>query len=113
MYSFENDSVLPTSQHVLTQSRLHSIDFSCEEISKIIRSLDVNKAHGQDDISIRMIKTCDNSLVKPLLLLFKKSFDNSYFPKLWKKSNIIPVHKKNDKRNFENYRPISLLLYFQ
>ena len=113
MYSFENDSVLPTSQHVLTQSRLHSIDFSCEEITKIMRSLDGNKAHGQDDISIRMIKICDNSLVKPLLLLFKKSFDNSYFPKLWKKSNIISVHKKNDKRNFKNYRPISLLLYFQ
>ena len=41
-----------------------------------------------------MIKICDNSLVRPLSLLFKKSFDNSCFPELWKKSNIIPVHKK-------------------
>ena len=55
---------------------------------------DVNKAHGHDDISIRVIKICDNSLVRPLPLLFEKSFDNSYFPELWKKSNIIPVHKK-------------------
>ena len=31
---FKNDDVLPTSQHVLTQSRLHSIDFSFEEILK-------------------------------------------------------------------------------
>ena len=30
-------SVLPTSQHVLTQSILHSIDFSSEEMLKIIR----------------------------------------------------------------------------
>ena len=79
------DSVLPTSQHVLTQSRLHSIDFSFEQILKIIRSLDVKKAHGHDDISIRMIKNCDNSLVRPLSVLLKKSFDNSYFPELWKK----------------------------
>ena len=54
----KNNSILPTSQHVLTQSRLHSIDFSFEEISKIIRSLD----HGHDDISIRMIKICDTDL---------------------------------------------------
>ena len=49
--------------------------------------IDVNKAHGHDDISIRMIKICDNSLVRPLPLLFEKSFDSSYFPELWKKSN--------------------------
>ena len=52
-----------------------------------------------------MIKISDNSLVRPLSLLFKKSFDNSYFLELWKKSNIIPVHKKN-------YCPISLLPIF-
>ena len=28
----KNDNVLPTSEHVLTQSRLHSIDFRFEEI---------------------------------------------------------------------------------
>ena len=39
------------------------------------------------------MKICDNSLVNSLLL-FKKTFNNSYFPDLWKKSNIIPVHKK-------------------
>ena len=81
MYS---DSVLPISQHVLTQSRLHSIDFSFEEISKIIKLLDANKAHGHSDIFIRMIKICDNSLVRPLPLLYKKSFDNSNCPEFLK-----------------------------
>ena len=32
----------------------------------MIRSPDVNKAHGHDDVSIRMIKICDNSLVRPV-----------------------------------------------
>ena len=90
----KNDSALPTSQYVLTQSRLQSIDFICEEISRIIRSLDVNKAHDHDDISIKIIKICDNSLVRPLSLLFKNAFGDSHFPELWKKLNIIPVHKK-------------------
>ena len=69
-------------------------DFSFEEIAKIIRSLEGNIAHGHDDISTRMIKICDNSLVRSLSILFKKSFDDSYFPELWGKYNIIPVHKK-------------------
>ena len=108
----KNNSVLPTSQHVLTQSRLQSIDFSFGEISNMISSLDVNKAHVHDDISIRMITVCDSLLVRPLSILFEKSFDKSYFPELWKKSTIIPVHEKNYKRNFENYCPISLLSIF-
>ena len=45
----KNDSVLATIQHGPTQPRLHSINFSCEEISKLIRLLDVKKAHGDDD----------------------------------------------------------------
>ena len=78
----KNNSVLPTSQHVLTQSRLQSIDFGLGDISKIITSVDVNKAHVHDDISIRMITICEKSLIRPLSLLFEKSFDKSYFPEL-------------------------------
>ena len=62
-----------------------------------------------------MTKICDNSLVRPLLLVFRKSFDSSYFPVLRKKSNIIPVDKKKKKMTkifLKNYRPISLLLVF-
>ena len=83
-----------------------------EEILKIIRALNIDKADGHDDISIRMIKICDKSLLKPLILLFQNSAKLSYFLDIWKRSNIIPVHKKNDKRLVENYRPISLLPIF-
>ena len=31
------------------------------------------------------------------------------FPQEWKKANVVPVHKKNDKQLVKNYRPISLL----
>ena len=59
-----------------------------------------------------MIKICDKSLLKPLILLFQNSAKLSYFPDIWKRSNIIPVHKKNDKQLVKNYRPISLLPIF-
>ena len=108
----DNNSSLPVNQLFLTQSRLMSLDLDDDELLKIIRALNINKAHGHDDISIRMIKICDKSLIKPLMLIFKKSIRSSYYPDIWKKSNIIPVHKKNDKRLVNNYRPISLLPVF-
>ena len=108
----KNNSSPPANQIFLTQSRLTSLDFDEDELFKIIRALNINKAHGHDDISIRMIKVCDKSLIKPSTFLFKTSIRSSHYPDIWKKSNIIPLHKKNDKRLVNNYRSISLLPVF-
>ena len=108
----KNDSKLPPNLMFLTQSRLDSFDLNEDEILNIIRALNIHKAHGRDDISIRMIKICDKSLLKPLILLFENSIKSSCYPDIWKRSNIIPVHKKNDKQLVNNYRPISLLPIF-
>ena len=108
----KNSSVLPIYQKFLTQSKLISLDFNEDEILKIIRALDIQKAHGHDNISIRMMKFCEKSLLKTLILLFQNSTELSYNPDIWKRSDTIPVHKKNDKKLVENYRPISLLPIF-
>ena len=75
----------------------------------MLESQNVNKAHGHDDISIRMIKPRGELIVKPLSIIFKNCIDNGIFPDIWKKSNIIPVHKKEDKQIIDTYRPVSLL----
>ena len=63
----KNNSILPTNQIFLTQARLEFLEFTEGKIIKIIRALNINKAHGHD-ISIRMIKICDKSLLKPLTI---------------------------------------------
>ena len=88
------------------------MDFNEGGLLQIIRALNLNKAHGHGDISIRMIQICDKSLLKPLIVLFRNSIKSSCYPDIWKKSNIIPVHKKNYKQLVENYGPISLLPIF-
>ena len=40
--------------------------FNCNDIATIICSLDPNKAHDYDMISIRMFKICDKSTDNPL-----------------------------------------------
>ena len=56
-----------------------------------------------------MIKICDRSLLKLLILLFKNSSQSPCYPDIWKRSNIIPAHRKSDKQFVNNYLPISLL----
>ena len=76
----KNDSKLPSNQIYLTQSRLVWLNFNEDEILKIIRALIPYKAHGYDDIFIRMIKICEKSLLEPLIILFKSSTKSSLCP---------------------------------
>ena len=59
-----------------------------------------------------MIKICNESVTIPLKIIFEESLKKGIFPDIWKKGNIIPAHKKEDKTLINNYRPISLLPIF-
>ena len=107
--TIENDSTLPSDLNFETAERISSFDISKDKITRIIKSLDPNKAHGHDGISIRMLKLCASSISEPLFLLFEHSLENECFPNEWKKANIVPIHKKGDKQLIQNYRPVSLL----
>ena len=80
-----------------------------ENILQVINKLDSNNAHGHDEISIRMLKICGSSVCRPLQIIYKSCLDRGKFPQEWKKANVVPVHKKNDKQLVKNYCPISLL----
>ena len=59
-----------------TESRLWSLDFKEDEVSKIIKDLNIHKAHSHEDISIRMIKICAK------LLLFHNSVKSSRYSEI-------------------------------
>ena len=87
-------SALPINPKFFIQSRLVSLDFNEDESLKIIRALNIYKAHGHDNISIRMIKICDKSLLKLLILLFQDSNKSSFQTHGKGLTNIVPVHKR-------------------
>ena len=59
-----------------------------------------------------MIKICKESVTIPLKIIFEESLKKGIFPDIWKKGNIVPAHKKEDKTLLINYCPISLLPIF-
>ena len=70
----------------------------------------MNKAHGHDEISIRMLKLCESAINELVYLIFKNCLSSNTFPDVWKKANVIPVYKKGDKQVLKNYRALSPLL---
>ena len=70
---------------------------------------DVNKASGPDLISPNLIKESMLQLVNPFTRSFNLSLRLKTVPDPWKESNVIPVHKKDNTLDPNNYRPISLL----
>ena len=55
---------------------------------------------------------CDSALAKHLPIIINNCVITAIFAYIWKKSNVMPVHKKNDKQLINNYRPVSLLPVF-
>ena len=63
-------------------------------MENVIQSLDSNKAHGHGMISIRMLKICGKSIIKSLLIIYKKCLEKGCFPNEWKNANVVLFIKK-------------------
>ena len=70
---------LPTFKY-RTDKRLNSFAIKEDNIFLLIKNLNADKAHGWDNISIRMIQLCGKEIILPLQLLFKSMLEEGIFP---------------------------------
>ena len=75
-----NNSEILSFLHPKTDKSLSKIMFTEKDIKKVIQNLDSNEAHGNGMTSIRMLKICIKSIIKPLLIIYKKYLENCVFP---------------------------------
>ena len=88
-----------------TNVRVNSFHINHNDISSIIKNLDSNKAHGCDNISIKMIQICGESIALTFKLLFETALKEKTFPDIWKLANSSCSQKR--KKLLKNYCPIS------
>ena len=62
----ENNIVLPSSTNHITDQYLANIEFTNNDIKRIICKLDPNKAHDHDMISICMLKISSDTIIEDL-----------------------------------------------
>ncbi len=100
---------IPASQSPAPDLMLSDVHLTTEEVLQTLLTLDTNKATGPDEISPKLLKLCAYQIAPSLTNLFNKSLSYGKLPDDWKLANIVPVYKKGEKNQVENYRPISLL----
>ena len=74
-------------------------EFSMRELRAAISVLKTGKAPGPDDISNEMLKNLDEATKKRFLNLFNRAMKEGVSPPGWRRSVIIPVHKKGKPRD--------------
>ena len=80
------------------------LQLTIEEVASTLLALDTTKATGPDGIPSRLLKETAWQIAPSLTQIFNKSLSCGEIPAEWKLANIVPVHKKGEKSQVENYR---------
>ena len=99
------DSLYPESSK---PTIIDVIQITPDEVHTELCKLDTSKACGPDNIIPFLLKSAADFISVPLCNLFNKSLSTGTLPFDWVSGNVVPIHKRNDKHNPCNYRPISL-----
>ena len=96
--TIDTGSVIPQRVPVTTPLIGKSV-ISEEKILNMFGSLkgNINKAHGWDEMSVRMTKVGDAALIVLLKIIFSNCLRHELFPEIWTHANVVPVHKGNEK----------------
>ena len=105
-YTF--NSIIQYYRHFIQTDAFHLTYTTEIDIEKILRSTNVRKAAGIDDLSGRFLKDGSRVLSKPISELCNLSIKWGSFPDSCKIAKLKPLFKKGSKTNPSNYRPISL-----
>ena len=85
--------------HARRYLTIENVEVDRQKVLQVMRSLNSSKAQGWNSISLAMIKICDAAIVEPLCMIFEKSLAISQYPLMWKRANIISVHKKGNRQS--------------
>ena len=94
--------------------KLDAIEFSKEDVIKLVKKLQVDKSPGMDGIHPKLLYEARIEIEEALENLFKKSINSGELLRDWKDAVVVPLFKKDAEDHLvtrppANYRPVSLI----
>lgn len=88
--------------------------FSFQEVSfnavrDVIDSLNNSKSRDIYGLNTGVVKTVRDLVLLPLTKLINQCIESAVFPDVLKHALVVPIYKRGDHNDMNNYRPISLL----
>ena len=80
------------------------------KLRNVLKKLKPSRSHGVDFIDANSIKIAAPLIEDSILHLVNLSISSGEFATLWKIQLVLPLHKKNDKMDATNYRPVSHII---
>ncbi|XP_026507373.1 uncharacterized protein LOC113406470 [Terrapene carolina triunguis] len=95
----------------LQQTDEHILTVLISEVRHAVHQMKEGKAPGKDGLTAEVLKVGGQELWKALAQRFSCYLEIQKILSSWKESNTILLHKKGNRENLKNYRPICLLLH--
>ena len=112
-YFKNNESVIKIKEKYNTQENSFSFTvLSKEGITKAIKSLSSNKTSPIEDMPNKILKNSIHICSGKLINIFNECLMNGKFPDTLKRADVVPIVKKGNDNENENYRPVSMLSTF-
>jgi hypothetical protein len=66
-----------------------------------------HKTPGEDQLNMELFKYATSEFKTCLLAFFNRILNGEKHPESWNKAIVIPIYKKGDENNLENYRALA------
>ena len=85
MLAYKKTSKLPSILYIIN-TRINYFHVTKKDILLMIKSLDLIKVHGCENMSVKVIKICNALITAPLKIIFEQLLKEGKFPGNSKKS---------------------------
>ena len=108
VFTKEDVSTLPSSSPSEHSARLCDLMVTPEMVKLKLKHLKSSSSPGPDKIHPRVLVEAAEQLAEPLSIIYNKSIQSGCLPDDWKLGTVVPILKKGNRQEPENYCPVSL-----
>ena len=77
-------------------------------VAHLLSNIQAHKDSGPDNLPACFLKEVANQIAPTLAIIFQASLDQESLPDIWKTAAVVPIYKKGNRSDPNNYRQVSL-----